>query len=409
MPRSATAPNAEFWRDHLVRDVLPFFLRHALDREYGGYRTCLANDGTLEADDKYLWSQGRGVWTFSAAYNRVARDPDYLEAARLGVRFLLAHGRDADGRWVFHTDRRGRPVEGATSIFSDLFAVYGLTEYYRATGDRAALEVARATMDSSVRRIAEPGFSAIAPARYPVGGRPHSIPMILIEVAGELERSVADPALSRIADDAAEAILRRHYRPKLGVMLENVTPEGGDLAPPEGTLVNPGHSIESAWFLIHWARRRNRPDVEATATNIIRRALEVGWDRDYGGIFTGIDASGGPTTALPYADRKTWWPHTEALYALKLVEEGSGESWATEWFDKVFEWVRTHHFSPWGDWYQRLDRQGRPTTWVTALPVKDPYHLPRALILLWQLERRRAGQPGEHDPFSAIPPARDTG
>ena len=75
------------------------------------------------------------------------------------VRFLLAHGRDDRGRWVYHTDREGRVLEGATSIYADCFAIYGLSEYYRATRDEAALDVARQTFDRVVRRIEEPDFN----------------------------------------------------------------------------------------------------------------------------------------------------------------------------------------------------------------------------------------------------------
>lgn len=60
---------AEKWRVDLVDNVLPFWLAHSLDREHGGYFTCLDRDGTLLADDKYHWLQGREVWTFSRAHN----------------------------------------------------------------------------------------------------------------------------------------------------------------------------------------------------------------------------------------------------------------------------------------------------------------------------------------------------
>jgi N-acylglucosamine 2-epimerase len=41
-----------------------------------------------------------------------------------------------------------------------------------------------------------------------------------------------------------------------------------------------------------------------------------------------------------------------------------------------------------GEWRQRLDRKGKPMTTVVALPVKDPFHLPRALILSLEVLRQ---------------------
>ena len=63
-----------------------------------------------------------------------------------------------------------------------------------------------------------------------------------------------------------------------------------------------------------------------------------------------------------------------------------GESWCEKWFEQIYEWSFAHFLMPdIGEWRQRLDRAGKPVTNVVALPVKDPFHLPRALIL--SLER----------------------
>src|SRR6202034_4484640 len=91
---------------------------------------------------------------------------------------------------------------------------------------------------------------------------------------------------------------------------------------------------------------------------------------------------------MPNSEVKLWWPHTEALYALLLAHEITGESWCERWFDQVYEWSFDHFSMPdVGEWRQRLDRAGKPLTKVVALPVKAPFHLPRALILSLQTLR----------------------
>ena len=149
----------------------------------------------------------------------------------------------------------------------------------------------------------------------------------------------------------------------------------------------PGHAIESMWFVMHHALSRNDRKTIRDAAEVIRWHLEKGWDKEYGGLFLGVDADGHPPF-MPHSDRKLWWPHTEALYALLLARELTGERWCEEWYDRVHEWS-FHHFAmpDVGEWRQRLDRKGKPITDVVALPVKDPFHLPRALILGIQLLR----------------------
>ena len=149
------------YRNLLLDGIAPFWLERGIDREHGGVLSCMSDDGQVLSGDKFIWSQARSVWTFSALYNRIEPRPEFLEAARNSVRFLLAHGRDDRGRWVYHTDREGRVLEGATSIYADCFAIYGLSEYYRATRDELAIAVARQTslrecVPASRRRSAFP-------------------------------------------------------------------------------------------------------------------------------------------------------------------------------------------------------------------------------------------------------------
>jgi N-acylglucosamine 2-epimerase len=136
---------------------------------------------------------------------------------------------------------------------------------------------------------------------------------------------------------------------------------------------------------MHCSARRG--DIRATrqAAEVIRWHMEAGWDEEYGGLFLGIDAEG-QTPFLPNATKKIWWPHTEALYALLLAYKLTGESWCWEWYKRVHEWSFTHFpMAPGAEWFQRLDRYGKPIKDTIALPVKDPFHLPRAVLLILKL------------------------
>jgi N-acylglucosamine 2-epimerase len=176
----------------------------------------------------------------------------------------------------------------------------------------------------------------------------------------------------------------RFVRPERQLLLEYLSDTYEDLPPPDGTFVMPGHAIESMWFVLHAARRRNNRELIRRAVDQIRRHLEAGWDREYGGLFLSIDAEGGEPSQ-PHWDKKLWWPHTEALYALLLAYELTGERWCLDWYQRVHEWAFAHFsMDGLGEWRQRLDRRGRPVNDVVALPVKDPFHLPRAVVLILQ-------------------------
>ncbi len=159
------------YRGLLLDDVVPFWFCHGIDRTHGGVLTCMNDDGTLVSGDKFIWSQARSVWTFSALYNRVEKRPEFLEAAENSIRFLLAHGRDKNGRWVYHTDREGRLIEGPTSIYSDCFAIYGFSEYYRATKDERLLSIALEILSASGAAWKNRIFQKPLPTRCPWGGK----------------------------------------------------------------------------------------------------------------------------------------------------------------------------------------------------------------------------------------------
>lgn len=379
----------QIYRELLLENTVPFWLENGIDWQYGGVLSCMNDSGVVLSGEKYIWSQARSVWTFSALFNRVEKRPEYLKAAENSVRFLLDHGRDEQGRWVYRTDRRGEPIEGAISIYSDCFAVYGLSEYYRAVRDSAILAVAELTWEQILRRVRNPDFRETAPYALPPGRKAHAVSMMLTEVGNELLSTTGRSEIESVISRSVSEVMNHFVRPSRKLLLEFLTDDWGELPGNEGTAVMPGHAIESMWFVLHVARRRGDVDLIRRATEVIRWHLEAGWDPEYGGIYLGIDADGGEPFIRNW-DKKAWWPHTEALYALLLAYELTGEAWCIEWYERVHEWSFAHFPNQEaGEWRQRLNRDGTPTEEVIALPVKDPFHLPRAATLITQLLAER--------------------
>lgn len=371
----------EWHRRVLMQDVVPFWLRYAVDREYGGLFTCLRDDGSMISSDKYLWSQCRAVWTFSALYNRIEQREEFLGIARDTAGFVLRHGRDDHGDFVFQTTRDGKSVQGAVSIYTDMFAVYGLTELHRATSELRYLEEAVQIYRRAMDRIRRPDFNGFAPYSQPEGVRwVHGIPMIGLEVGQELADSAPEKNILEFVDQCLHRIMDHHVRPE-GCLLEHLDVGDRPVDSPAGRAALPGHAIESMWFVMHQARRRKDRVLALRASEVIRRMVEAGWDTEKGGLYLAIDVAGG-VPWWKHAEKKLWWPHVEALYALLLAYEWTREQWCLDWYDKIFDWSLDHfpdHLH--GEWHQKLDRDGRVIDEVIALPVKDPFHLPRSLIL----------------------------
>ncbi|MGC4055167.1 MAG: AGE family epimerase/isomerase [Paludibaculum sp.] len=125
----------EQYEENLYGSVLPFWLRHSLDREHGGYFTCLDAQGAVYDTRKYIWLNGRQVWTLSRLYNQVEHRPEWLEAARLGAEFLRRHAFDEKGRCYFSLTREGLPSFYQRKPYAGLFVMLGFSEYAKATGD----------------------------------------------------------------------------------------------------------------------------------------------------------------------------------------------------------------------------------------------------------------------------------
>ncbi len=382
MERLSLKDLQRLYRDLLLNNVVPFWLKHAVDREEGGLFACLRDDGSRISTDKYLWSQCRAIWTFAALYHRIEKREEFLEVARSAADFILRHGRDEQGRFVFQTTRNGETVQGAISVYTDFFATYGLGELFRATGERRYLDEALRTFRAVVARVREPGFDGFAPYSRPENiGKVHGIAMIGLETGQELGDLAPEPEVLAFVDECLCQIMEHHVRPARRLLLEHLGPRNEEVDTPPGRVVVPGHAIESMWFVLHQARRRKDGELIRRATEVIRWTLDRGWDEERGGLFLGMDANGGPPW-WKHAEKKLWWPHTETLYALLLSHELTGEEWCLDWYWKIHEWAFAHFPDrEHGEWHQKLDRQGRVIDELIALPVKDPFHLPRSLIL----------------------------
>ena len=130
-------------KDELVNDILPFWMNRMTDREQGGFYGRIDGNNCLHPDaPKGAILNARILWTFSAAF-RLLKKPEYLETATRAKRYLLDFFYDKQYGGIFwELNADGTPSDAKKQIYALGFAIYGLSEYARATGDRGALEYA---------------------------------------------------------------------------------------------------------------------------------------------------------------------------------------------------------------------------------------------------------------------------
>jgi N-acylglucosamine 2-epimerase len=396
----------------LLEDVIPWWERNGLDPA-GPVNSCIGDDGVVVSRDRWGWSQWRAVYVFSKLYNTIEQRPHWLETAKRIHGFIAARGPLDNGHWPMLMDADGNAKRGYESIFNDGFVIYGLVELWRATHDDSLLDTAMQTFRAVQEGLAGPELPPIFPYPEPPArnAQAHGLSMLFSDVYHGLAQATGNAEVRRAADRHHERVMNLFLRPKRGLVVEWLQADDSEFPPPRGTAVIPGHAIESMWFQMHIARDRGDTATLDRACEVIRRNLEIGWDAKYGGLLYAVDARdadtggqaasgtnahGSPPRATvglsagagrhevgwPFADSKLWWPHTECLYATLLAHEHCRQPWCLQWHEKLRRWSYDHFpVLQYGEWYQKLDRQGRPFTQTVALPVKDPFHLPRALIL----------------------------
>jgi N-acylglucosamine 2-epimerase len=375
----------ERYRTELTTDILPFWLEHGADPVNGGVYTCVDREGRLMDTTKSVWFQGRCAFVFSFAYNNIQPSAEYLSMAKSCIDFIEAHCFDTDGRMYFEVTAEGKPLRKRRYVFSECFAAIAMSEYSIAAKQPEYGRKALKLFADIVRFINTPGIlePKYLPELQAIG---HSITMILLNTAACIRRAVGDEAareagLDSQIDTSLELIRTRFMHPEVKALLEMVTPDGKLIDTIAGRTVNPGHCIETAWFILEEARYRNwDKTLTETGLTILNWAWEAGWDKEYGGIINFVDCKGFP--AQDYSqDMKFWWPQTEAIIATLYAYLATSDAKYLEMHKAISDWTYKHlPDAEYGEWYGYLHRDGSVAQPAKGNIFKGPFHIPRMMI-----------------------------
>ena len=366
------------YRSELIDNIMPFWMEHGLDRVNGGVYTCLDRDGKLMDTTKSVWFQGRFGFICAYAYNNIEKRQEWLDASLSCIKFLEDHCADTDGHKFFTVTAEGEGIQKRRYVFSECFCAIAMAEYAKATGSKEYAEKALKEFQNIRRMMATPGF---LPAKTTVPGRSHSIIMILLNVAVIVKQVIEHPDLDAQIESSLYDIEHYFMHPEFEALLESVTPEGGLIDTLAGRVINPGHCIETAWFIMECAKDRADSDhLNEVALRILDWSWKWGWDEQHGGIINFKDCKNFPPQDYSQ-DMKFWWPQCETIIATLYAYKLTGDEKYLEMHRLANDWTFKHFKdTEYPEWYGYLHRDGSVAQPAKGNIFKGPFHIPRMLI-----------------------------
>jgi mannobiose 2-epimerase len=399
-PQSELAALSASTGQELTGDILPFWMKYTRNEANGGFYGLIAADMTIRKGvPRGALLTSRILWTFSTAY-RVYHDPAYLEMARWAYRDLIDHFRDPESGGLFWTiTEDGKPLNTMKQIYGQAFGIYALSEYYRATGEKPALDEAVAIynlVELHAHDHAHGGYydaldrkwDRLAPGqRNLLGDAPKSqnSHIHILEAYTELLRVWPDAGLLANQRDLVDVTIRHIIDPKTHHLILFMK----DDWTPIGDGISYGHDIELSWLLVEAAQGLGDPAVIAEAKplslDIARVTLAEGVDPD-GGVISEGSPHGYTNT------NKEWWEQAEAVVGFLNAYQLSGDARYLEASRRSWDYIQAKFIDrAHGDWINLVKRDGTPYPLPKVSLWKCPYHSGRSCFEVAERVRELAG------------------
>lgn len=374
----------EIYKTGLLENIIPFWIKHSIDWDDGGFTFCIDRDGTVIDTDKGVWQTGRFTWMILTMYNEVEQTEEWLKIGKHGIDFLEKHCYDQNGKMYFVVDKKGDPIRMRRYVFSESFAAIAYAAYYKATGIKKYKERAIETFETFLKYNTTPGM---IPPKFTENRQMRGMggPMIGIATAQELRKNLNDDSYTLQITNWINEIQKYFMNEEYQAVMENVGLNGELIDHFDGRTLNPGHAIEGSWFVMQEAKyRSNEAKLIQLGTKMLDWMWKIGWDKEYGGMLYYRDVKGLPVQEY-WHDMKFWWPHNETIIATLMAYELTGDEKYAEMHTLIHDWTFSHFpDNKFGEWYGYLHRDGRISVPLKGNIWKGPFHIPRMYLMAWR-------------------------
>lgn len=398
MPTTSLAMLRQQAEKELLTNILPFWARHTFDPQTGNLVGVVTNDlRRLGGVPRHSVLCARILWTFAAA-QRIAPNPQWLEAGKKALALIEGPFWDNSNGGVFWSiDDQLAPSSDRKQIYAQAFTIYGLSEWYAATGDRGALARAQTLfrmIESNAKDSLEGGYIEALSANWgPLEdmrlsdkdlNSPKSMNTLLhvLEAYTALLRIWPDQHLREALKSLLEVMLAKIYTetpfPRFALFFDMKWKSLNDK-------ISYGHDIETSWLIWEAALAIGDKELlDRTKPVTLKMAAAVlvnGVDQN-GGVFYDGDATGVLTP------EKHWWPQAEAVVGFLNAHQINSDKSSLQAAFNAWDFIENHVIDRvHGEWFANLDRDGNPLgdyetnpDYCKIGPWKCPYHNARACI-----------------------------
>lgn len=385
------------YQQALLRQVVPFWLKHGRDELCGGYFDLLSATGQAIEGDKFVALQAQQTWTFAWLYNSFDGQPTWLAHARHGATFLRQFAHDDDLTCYARLDRRGKPVAPALDVVPDCYAVMAYEQLHRATRDDEWATLAKQTFSNLLQRrqairVGQAGT---------IGGfrelRHLSEPVAVLKAVLAMQPMLDEDPWKEAVDAVSHELLTEFLDRRTDTLREFIMPDGAFVNTPDGRRLNVGLSCQTAGYLLD-LYTRSSPSGAGTRKATIQvvtwclRICEQAWDELTGGLNQFIDLKNQPVI-FPDWQQKWAWVQVEALTTLVKGYFYTRHPDCLKWFKRIHDYTFQHFPDPkQGGWHLALDGQKQPVAQAKATASVGCFSLIRGLVETAQT-LTKCGQP----------------
>jgi len=373
----------------LKNNILPFWMIKTVDTENGGFYGQISNELVIDKHaDKGAILNSRILWTFSHAY-RFLGDDKYLDTANRAYNYLIDNFWDKEYSGLYWmVDYKGEVENSRKQIYNIAFGIYGLSEFYLATGNKEsldrAIELFNVIEDKSLDDYNKGYFEAYSREWEPIDDLRLSSKDLNEKKSMNTHLHLME-AYTNLFRAWKDEDLRNRLIELINITLENIIDSKtlhfklffDEKWNSKVSTISYGHDIEGSWLLLEAAREVGDKEligrVESTSAGMAQKVFEEGIDKLYGGIYNETEDTDKP-----------WWVQAEAMVGFINAFELTKKDYFFDAAYNVWEFINKYVVDKkYGEWYWKVKKDGEICRDLFKVePWKCPYHSARACIEL---------------------------